>query len=71
MLCQKCGQREATETWTNDLMSFVHGMSQEWCNYCCIKEQLDFAREQAMRIPQLEELLKRELLKMEQDEKNS
>jgi len=52
-------------------MSFIHGMSQQWCKYCVIKEQLDFARKQAERVPQLEEELKRELLKTELEQKKS
>ena len=64
--CEKCGKREATQTWSQDEMSFIHGMSQQWCEYCVIKTQLAYAREQAKRIPNLEKELKIELLKLEQ-----
>jgi hypothetical protein len=69
MKCQKCKVREGTETYVDDMMSFVHGWSQQWCNYCVITTQLAYAREQAERIPILEKELKLELLKIELEEK--
>ena len=69
MLCQKCKKREATETYVDDMMSFIHGWTYQWCNYCVLTTQLAHAREQALRIPILENELKLELLKMELEEK--
>jgi hypothetical protein len=71
MLCQKCKKREATETYVDDMMSYIHGLSYQWCNYCVISTQLAYARAQAERIPILEKELKLELLKMELEEKAS
>ena len=69
MICQKCGKREATETFIDDMMSFIHGISYQWCNYCVLTTQLAYAREQVKRIPILEAELKLELLEMELKEK--
>ena len=69
MLCEKCKKREATETYVDSILSYVHGMSHQWCNYCVITTQLAYAREQSKRIPILEKELKLELLKMELEEK--
>lgn len=65
MKCQNCGKREATQTFAQDEMSFIHGMTSQWCDYCVVKTQLDNAREQAKRIPILEQKLKLILFKME------
>ena len=62
MKCEKCGKREATQTFAQDEMSFIHGMSSQWCEYCVVKTQLENAREQAKRIPMLENKLKLILL---------
>ena len=53
MICEKCGKREATQTFSQDEMSFIHGMYQQWCEYCVVKTQLEFAKEQQDRIPGL------------------
>jgi len=54
--CQNCQQRPATTFWTGTegTLAFVHGMYQQWCMVCCLKEQLRYAREQAARIPEIE-----------------
>jgi len=59
MLCQNCGLREATQTFAQDEMSFIHGMSSQWCDHCVISTQLDHARRAAARIPELEEALRK------------
>jgi hypothetical protein len=59
MLCQSCELREATQSFAQDEMSFIHGMSQQWCDHCVISTQLDFARKSAERIPELEEALRK------------
>jgi hypothetical protein len=69
MLCQKCNKREATETYIDDMMSFIHGISYQWCNYCVLITQLAYVREQVLRIPILEQELKLELLKIELEKK--
>ena len=60
MTCQKCGEREATETWAPDgLMGWVHGVSSQWCRRCVLREQLLFAEKLARTIPSLREELER------------
>ena len=71
MICQNCNKREATQTYTDDMMSFIHGMSAQWCMYCVLTTQLAFARKQADRIPIIENDLKieLELIRLEEEEK--
>lgn len=66
MICQNCGKREATITWVGEggTLAWVHGMGQEWCKLCCVKEQLKYAKKQAERIPELKEEL-RQLIEQE------
>ena len=52
--CTRCKKNVATETWSSDMMSFVHGMSSRWCALCCVQEQLDFALEAAARVEKLQ-----------------
>jgi hypothetical protein len=53
MKCEKCGIREATQIWSTDEMSFIHGISLMWCEYCVVKSQLEYAEKQRDRIPEL------------------
>jgi len=64
-LCQNCGQRPATENWTEDggTLAFVHGFYQRWCKVCCLRKQLERAYEMTGRIPELEKQLEEELAK--------
>jgi len=57
--CEKCRVREATMVWTGDsgILGFAHGMGQNWCEYCVVKEQLKHAKEMASKIPELEKRL--------------
>jgi hypothetical protein len=68
IMCQNCGKQEATITWIGEggSLAYVHGMGQEWCELCCVKEQLTYAAEQAARIPELKRRLK-ELLEDDND----
>lgn len=52
--CASCKKNVATETWSSDMMSFVHGFSQRWCVLCCVQEQLDYALEAAARVEKLQ-----------------
>lgn len=63
--CQKCNQRPATAFWTGSegAIGFVHGFYQQWCEVCCLEESLKYAREQAARIPELEDQLAKLLAK--------
>lgn len=58
VMCENCGNREATLVWSNSSMGYVHGMYESWCEICCVEEQLKFAKKQANRIPELEKKLK-------------
>ena len=60
-LCNNCHKRKATINWTgNDgIMAYVHGMYTRWCEYCCVKENLKYAKKQAKQIPILEKKLKK------------
>lgn len=64
--CQKCGQRQATQVWIGEggTLAFVHGQYQLWCDLCVVQVQLEYARESAKRIPELEKKLE-ELSKLE------
>jgi hypothetical protein len=57
-ICQKCGERPATETWAaGGVMAAIHGGYQYWCKRCCLVEQLAHARKMAAQIPELEAAL--------------
>lgn len=59
VLCANCKKRVATQNWVGEggVFSFVHGLYQEWCEICCITEQLKYAKQQAEKIPELEKKL--------------
>ena len=65
MKCQNCLVREGTENWVGQgsSMDFVHGNYKMWCKLCCYKAQLENARQQRDKIPQLEELVREEMNK--------
>ena len=48
----------------NSFLNYIHSGGSLWCRYCCVEAQLEYAKEQAARIPKLEEEL------MEINEKN-
>ncbi len=54
--CSNCHQRPATVFWTGEggSLAFVHGCYESWCKPCTLKAQLDYARERAAAIPELE-----------------
>ena len=52
-MCYKCGKHEATETYAEDTMSWIHGMSVRWCKGCVLSKQLEVACERAAAIPEL------------------
>lgn len=59
MKCQKCGQREGTETWApSGVIGWVHGAYSTWCKRCVVEAQLEHARTAAANIPLLEQLLR-------------
>lgn len=59
-MCSKCGTRKAVLDWVNDggALAYVHGLSMRWCELCAVETQLEHARKQAARIPELEAALK-------------
>ena len=61
MKCENCGKHEGTQKWLGNegMMAFTHGMWRLWCECCCLKEQIKFAKERTAAIPKMEkELLK-------------
>ena len=60
--CERCGTRDATETWApNGVLGYIHGAFQQWCHRCVVEAQLEHCRaaEALVRmIPQLEAQLK-------------
>lgn len=60
-LCQKCSEREATETWVGDggVIGWAHGMFQFWCKLCVVKEMLKHAVEVSEKIPYYQKLIAR------------
>lgn len=61
MLCPKCGERDATEIYSDNMMSWLHGSSIKLCRVCVIKEQLKHAYAMRDKIPKLEEELRIEM----------
>ena len=60
IMCENCGEREATMTWLEEggTLGLVHGMGQNWCELCCVREQLLHAEKQIARLPELKKRLK-------------
>ncbi len=56
-VCDKCKERPATQAW-GDLMTVNHGGGEWRCDICALTEQLEFARQRAAVIPDLEARLK-------------
>lgn len=62
--CSRCGSRVASVRFAEDLsgMDMVHGVyGDPWCSVCVAARQLEFARERAAEIPELEAALRRVL----------
>lgn len=52
-ICPNCGKRPGTVRW-GDALAVTHGFTQMWCEVCAVTAQLNFARERAAAIPELE-----------------
>ncbi len=54
--CANCHQRPATELWIGEggTLALVHGHYEFWCKFCCLQFALNYARERAAAIPELE-----------------
>jgi hypothetical protein len=54
--CANCHKRPATQFWTGEggSLAFSHGMYQSWCLPCVLRAQLEYAKERAEAIPELE-----------------
>jgi hypothetical protein len=61
IMCANCGKRPGVNDWVGEggIFGWVHGMSQKWCEICCVREQLRHATELATRIPALKKELER------------
>ena len=57
--CFKCGKHKASLRWVGDggFMAFSHGMWQPCCDCCAAQMVLDYAKERASKIPELEKEL--------------
>jgi len=58
-LCWKCGRRPGTMLYVGEggALELTHGYGQSWCELCVVRGQAAYAREQAARLPELEERL--------------
>ena len=54
--CAKCQKRPGTAWWAGEggVIAIVHGFYEARCAYCCVEEQLEYARKLAATIPELE-----------------
>lgn len=57
--CANCGKHKATTHWvrTGGILDLVHGAYEDWCECCCLKFQLEYAKERAAAIPDIERKL--------------
>ena len=57
--CSNCHERPATEFWVGEggSLAYVHGQYESWCKPCVLQAQLDYAKERAGAIPDLERKL--------------
>jgi ABC-type polar amino acid transport system ATPase subunit len=57
--CDNCHQRKATDKWVGEggVLELVHGLAQDWCEFCVVTRQLEYARRYAARVPILEQRL--------------
>ncbi len=55
-LCKCCRKRKATIQWVGDggVMAWAHGMAEGWCEICATEAQVEYARDAAQRLPELE-----------------
>lgn len=56
-LCARCGLRHGTQRWSGDMGSVmamrVYNSLPIWCELCIAETQLEYAKAQAERIPEL------------------
>ena len=57
--CAKCGNHKATTHWVGDggSLALVHGAYEFWCGCCCLKAKLEYAKERAAAVPDIERQL--------------
>jgi hypothetical protein len=55
-LCGNCGKHKGTQVWIGDggELAMSHGVYAMWCKCCCLKAQLEYAKNISSKIPQLE-----------------
>jgi uncharacterized membrane protein YfbV (UPF0208 family) len=58
--CSKCSLPDATIKWVGrgSMTDLVHGFWKWYCELCAAKESLEYAEEQATRIPELQAKVK-------------
>ena len=57
-VCQNCGaDRPLRDFAEGGTMAWVHGVYARWCEVCILTRMLEFARERAAAIPELEKKL--------------
>ncbi len=65
-ICDNCGIRKATSFWSgnrspSDAIRQMHSLPR-WCDYCAAVEQLHNIKESMERIPELERVIKEDIL---------
>jgi len=58
-ICENCREHKATILWIGEgsTLDWVHGAGVPWCECCCLKAQLDYAKKRMAGIPELERKL--------------
>ena len=52
-ICDNCHRRPGTVRW-GDMLAVTHGGGERWCEICATAAQLEYAKERAAAIPELE-----------------
>ena len=61
ILCASCNKHQGTDKWvgTGNMLSFVHGDYQIWCECCMVKAQIEHAEERANDLENLRKKLEK------------
>ncbi len=57
-MCPHCGKRPGTHDFAQDVTAFAHGWSEKWCEICVLEVQIEYARQAAGRLSDLESRLR-------------
>lgn len=52
-LCEKCGERPGETEFYWDMLEATHGFGKWWCQRCVLTTQLKFCQDQAAKIPDI------------------